>query len=96
MLFLYRPRQTWMPFARPMSHTQQAAYNRQLQQQFQSTRRVPPALPAPAPPPPPLTAPAPAAKQDFAASLQRLESLHSSGALSDDEFELAKSKLLAK
>ena len=95
MLFLYRPRQTWMPFARPMSHTQQAAYNRQLQQQFQSTRRVPPALPAPAAQP---TTPAlpTATKQDFAASLERLEALHSSGSLSDDEFELAKSKLLAK
>jgi len=91
MLFLYRPRQTWMPFARPMSHTQQAAYNRQLQQQFQSTRRVPPALPAPATPALPT-----ATKQDFAASLERLEALHSSGSLSDDEFELAKSKLLAK
>ena len=31
MLFLYRPRQTRMPFARPQSRTQQATYNRRLQ-----------------------------------------------------------------
>ncbi len=30
MLFLYRPRQTWMPFALPRNRTQQAAYNRHL------------------------------------------------------------------
>ena len=92
MLFLYRPRETWMPFARPMSGTQQAAYNRQLQAQFASTRRVAPALPASAPA---QALPAPTAKQDFAASLERLGALHSSGALTDEEFELAKSKLLS-
>ena len=91
MLFLYRPSQTWMPFARPTGGTQQAAYNRQLQAQFASTRRVPPALPAPSAPAP---AALPAEKQDFAASLERLAVLHSSGALTDAEFELAKSKLL--
>ena len=48
MLFLYRPRETWMPFARPMSGTQQAAYNRSLQTKFESTRRVPKPVPAPA------------------------------------------------
>ena len=42
MLFLYRPRETWMPFALPRNRTEQAAYNRQLQQQFDSTRRVAP------------------------------------------------------
>ena len=46
MLFLYRPRETWMPFASPRGRTQQAAYNRQLQGQFDSTRRVAPAAPA--------------------------------------------------
>ena len=46
MLFLYRPRQTWMPFAMPRNRTQQAAYNRQLQEKFASTRRVAPAVPA--------------------------------------------------
>ena len=47
MLFLYRPRETWMPFAGPRNRTDQAAYNRQLQQKFESTRRVAPAAPAP-------------------------------------------------
>ena len=47
MLFLYRPRQTYMPFALPRSRTDQAAYNRRLQAKFDATRRAP--LPAPAP-----------------------------------------------
>jgi putative oligomerization/nucleic acid binding protein len=91
MLFLYRPRETWMPFARPMSGTQQAAYNRQLQAKFASTRRVAPALPAPAPPPPALAAP----QRDVADGLARLDALHSSGALTDAEFASAKKQLLA-
>lgn len=45
MLFLYRPRQTWMPFSLPRNRTEQAAYNRQLQQRFDTTRRVAPAAP---------------------------------------------------
>ncbi len=44
--------------------------------------------PAPAPPPP-----APAA-DDAASELERLASLHTSGALSDDEFAAAKQKIL--
>ena len=80
MLFLYRPRETWMPFPRPMSGTQQAAYNRQLQAQFASTRRVAPALPA--------------AQRDVVGGLERLVELHSSGALTDDQFESAKARLL--
>ncbi len=51
MLFLYRPRQTWMPYGLPRNRTHQAAYNRQLQQKFDSTRRVAPPVPAPAPAP---------------------------------------------
>jgi hypothetical protein len=81
MLFLYRPRETWMPFARPMSGSQQAAYNRQLQAQFASTRRVAPALPAP--------------QRDVTGGLERLNALHSSGALTDAEYESAKARLLA-
>jgi hypothetical protein len=92
MLFLYRPRETWMPFARPTSDSQQAAYNREMQAHFASTRRVPPALPASAARPPSAL---PGPKQDLAASLERLGALHSSGALTDGEFELAKSKLLS-
>ena len=82
MLFLYRPRQTWMPFASPRGASQQAAYNRQLQDQFESTRRVGPAVPAPA--------------RDLISDLQHLGELHRSGALTDAEFAAAKAKLLAR
>ena len=82
MLFLYRPRQTWMPFALPRSRTQQAAYNRQLQQNFESTRRVAP--------------PVPAAEHDPLDDLKELGELHQSGVLTDAEFESAKAKLLTR
>jgi len=82
MLFLYRPRETWMPFARPMSRTQQAAYNRQLQAKFASTRRVPAALPQPP-------------QQDALTALKELGEMHESGQLTDAEFEEAKAKVLA-
>jgi putative oligomerization/nucleic acid binding protein len=82
MLFLYRPRQTWMPFALPRNRTDQAAFNRQLQDRFASTRRVPPAVPA-------------AAAGDPIEALKELASLHRSGVLTDAEFQAAKSKLLA-
>ncbi len=81
MLFLYRPRQTWMPFSLPRNGTDQAAYNRQLQQQFESTRRVAPAVPV--------------AHHDPIADLKELAALHGSGVLTDAEFETAKAKLLA-
>jgi hypothetical protein len=81
MLFLYRPRQTWMPFSTPRNRTEQAAYNRALQDRFASTCRVPPAVPSPAP-------------RDAIADLNALAALHQTGALSDDEFQSAKSKLL--
>lgn len=86
MLFLYRPRETWMPFARPMSRTQQMAYNRQLQQRFESTRRVAPAVPAAMP----------AGKGELVSGLENLNELHRVGALTDEQFESAKAKLLAK
>jgi Short C-terminal domain len=82
VLFLYRPRETWMPFARPMSRTDQAAYNRQLQARFASTRRVPAALPAPVP-------------HDTVTALKELGALHQSGQLTDAEFAQAKAKVLA-
>ena len=82
MLFLYRPRLTWMPFASPRGPSQQAAYNRQLQDQFASTRRVAPAVPAP--------------ERDLVSDLQDLGALHRSGALTDAEFAAAKAKLLAR
>jgi hypothetical protein len=40
MLFLLRPRQTWMPYALPRSRELQDAYNEQLRQAYASTRRV--------------------------------------------------------
>jgi Short C-terminal domain len=82
MLFLYRPRQTWMPFALPRNRTEQAAYNRQLQERFESTRRVAPAAPAP--------------ERDPVRDLKELGELHRSGVLTDAEFESAKAKLLAR
>ena len=80
MLFLYRPRETWMPFALPRSRTQQAAYNRQLQHQFESTRRLPPA----------------AVAHDPLNDLRELGELHRSGVLTDAEFSSAKARLLAR
>jgi Short C-terminal domain len=82
VLFLYRPRQTWMPFALSRNRTQQAAYNRQLQERFESTRRVPP--------------PVPAAEHHPLNDLKRLGELHQSGVLTDAEFESAKARLLAR
>jgi Short C-terminal domain len=87
MLFLYRPRQTWMPFRMPREPTEQAAYNRQLQESYAATRRVAPvpAGPEPAPAPP---------GRDTIADLKDLAELHATGMLSDAEFAAAKAKLL--
>ena len=71
-----------MPFGLPRNRTQQAAYNRQQQEKFESTRRVPP--------------PAPAAEHDPLNELKALGELHQSGVLTDTEFETAKAKLLAR
>jgi hypothetical protein len=80
MLFLYRPRETWMPYSLPRNRTDQAAYNRRLQREFESTRRVAPA----------------AAQRDLIAELTELGALHRSGVLTDTEFETAKAKLLGE
>jgi multidrug resistance efflux pump len=64
--------------------TQQNQYNDQAQAAYAQTQAAPP--PAPAAP-----APAPA---DSTAELERLAKLHESGALTDEEFAAAKSKLL--
>ena len=80
MLFLYRPRQTYMPYSLPRNRTDQAAYNRQLQAKFDSSRRVPPAPPAAA-------APAPAGQ------FRQLEELHRAGVLTDAEFAAARARL---
>jgi hypothetical protein len=80
VLFLYRPRQTWMPYSLPRNRTDQAAYNRHLQDSFAATRRV--------------EAPAPTPASDPIAQLKDLASLHEAGALTDDEFAAAKAKIL--
>jgi hypothetical protein len=82
MLFLYRPRQTWMPYALPREPTEQDAYRRRLQDSYAATRRVAPA------------APAAAATPDPIAALKELAQLHESGALNDSEFAAAKAKVL--
>ncbi len=78
MLFLLRPRQTWMPYALPRSPAQQNLYNEQLQKAYSSTRRVAPALPA----------------RDSLDDLKELAQLHTSGAVTDAEFAGLKAKLL--
>ena len=75
MLFLYRPRETWMPYSLPRNRTDQAAYNRRLQQQFASTRRVDRPVPVAAPP-----------ADDL---LRDLDALRAAGALTDDEHRAA-------
>jgi Short C-terminal domain len=84
VLFLYRPRQTWMPFRRPRPRTDQDAYNLRLQQSFAATHRVAPAVPTPSEPP----------ASDPVARLRDLAHLHDSGALDDAEFAAAKAKVL--
>jgi putative oligomerization/nucleic acid binding protein len=69
-------------------HEEQAQVNEQAQQAYAATQPPPqPEAPAPAP-----AAAAPA--DDTTAELERLAQLHQSGALTDDEFAAAKSKLL--
>ena len=85
MLFLYRPRQTWMPYSLPRNRSEQAQYNRQLQARFAASQRVPP------PPEPQRWSPG-----DEVAALKELAQLHESGALSDAEFDAAKARVLQR
>jgi hypothetical protein len=85
MLFLYRPRQTWMPFRPPRPPTDQDAYNLRMQQAYSATRRVAPYAPAPS---------GAAGTEDPVARLRELAQLHDEGALSDAEFAAAKAKVL--
>ena len=87
MLFLYRPRQTYMPFRRPRPRTDQDLYNYQLQQRYAATRQVAPYTPP---------ADAPASADDMAARLRDLAGLHDAGALTDAEFSAAKAKVLGQ
>jgi hypothetical protein len=83
MLFLYRPRETWMPYRLPRNLTQQQAYNRQMQERYVQTRQHAPAASR-----------ADAAPRDPISALKELAQLHDAGALTDEEFAAAKSKLL--
>ena len=83
MLFLYRPRQTWMPYRLPRNLAQQTEYNRHLQETYAATRRVTPPIPAVDP-----------SSRDPLAELKDLAQLHASGALNDEEFSIAKAKVL--
>jgi hypothetical protein len=88
VLFLYRPRQTYMPYRVPRNMFQQTAYNREMQEHFDATRRVSPASASGA------ASVAPSAPRDTAAQLRDLAELHKSGALDDAEFAAAKAKVL--
>jgi hypothetical protein len=85
MLFLYRPRQTWMPFRPPRTRTDQDGYNLRMQQAYSATHRVAPYTPAIS---------EPVATEDAVARLRELAQLHDAGALSDAEFAAAKAKVL--
>ncbi len=86
MLFLLRPRQTWMPYALPRDPSQQQVWHGELQEAYSSTRRVAPYDPAQAP----------SEMGDPVADLKDLAELHRSGALTDEEFAAAKAKALAR
>jgi negative regulator of sigma E activity len=71
-------------------HEAQSQVNDQAQAGYAATQAPPQAAePAPVPAPAPASAP-----PDTTAELERLAQLHQSGALTDDEFSAAKSKLL--
>lgn len=76
MLFLYRPPQTWMPYSLPRNRTEQGEYNRQLQWQFASSRRV--AAPVPSVEP-----------ADPDEQIRSLDELRASGVLTTAEYEAA-------
>ena len=87
MGLMFRPRRPLMRVAAGAA-TATVAYKagqrRTQQNQGNDQAQAPPAAPAPAP----------AAPTDSTAELERLAKLHESGALTDEEFAAAKSKLL--
>jgi hypothetical protein len=86
MLFLLRPPETWMPYALPRDPVQQDVRNRQARAAYDSTRRVTP------------YSPGEDALQsaDVIARLKDLAELRDSGALTDDEFAVAKEQALSR
>jgi hypothetical protein len=89
MLFLLRPRQTYMPYALPRDPKGSETWNEELHRAYSSTRRV--AAPALSRDPGSGTGP----PRDVVAALKELGALHESGALTDDEFATAKATLLS-
>ena len=89
MLFLLRPRQTYMPYALPRDPESTETRNEQLDQAYSSTRRVAATAPSPD------TGPGDDAPRDVVADLKDLGALHESGALTEEEFAAAKAKVLA-
>lgn len=87
MGLMFRPRRPLMRVAAGAA-TATVAYKagqrRTEQDQYNDQAQAAPAAPAPAP----------AAPTDSTAELERLAKLHESGALNDEEFAAAKSKLL--
>ena len=82
MLFLLRPRQTYMPYRLPRNRTRQGEYNRELQDRFNATRQVgePAAVGSAAP--------------DPLDQVRSLAALHEAGTLTDEEFAAAKARVL--
>jgi Short C-terminal domain len=80
VLFLLRPRQTYLPYALPRDPAQLAYRNQEHQQAYDATRRLPPAEPS--------------EEVDVVSRLKDLAELRESGALTDDEFETAKASVL--
>ena len=79
--------------ARQRDARDQAEYDQNARLDDLEQQQAPaPAAPAPAPAPPAPAAPAPVSIPD---QLNQLAALHEQGALSDDEFTAAKSRLLA-
>jgi hypothetical protein len=89
MLFLLRPRQTYMPYALPRDQKGAEAWNEELHQAYSSTRRV--SAPSPNPDPGPVAGP----PRDVVSALKDLGALHDSGALTDEEFAAAKATVLS-
>ncbi|MCC5953902.1 MAG: SHOCT domain-containing protein [Acidimicrobiia bacterium] len=69
-------------------------YTKAAQAQADAEAQAAPPVAAAPPPPPPAPAPA-TGGSDVVAELKQLAELHSAGALTDEQFEAAKAKLLA-
>ncbi len=85
-----------MPYRLPRQRTEQAAYNRHLQDQFDATRRVPPSGSPPNSPASPQPAPGVGltSTEDLAARLRDVAQMHTDGVLNDEEFAAAKARIL--